>query len=431
MSENDVNVGTLDSISLMNHIKVGDEELMLDHEESLFLDTLNIDFSKEDWETAYNDKDHIDDLIMAYFTMKKYKQAWDTIENNLDNINFKKIRNCKYFRINTESRITFKHMHDSQIIDDVEYAYYIVISGKLWDSEFFDNYFKAKKCETFGDVLNVLYEARNGLKANEVDLLEMSQYLLNIMHTYLQDDEKLDIYFMEKSVVDVPNEVLTELILGNHFESNEFILSIELARIDNDEDQLLFWKNVIDMLENKNVDIDFAKIDLGAVEDILFVAKHHDIFSDMQYYRLIFNNGMTPYLHHTIDSIYPFNHALDLTKYLEDSYMGLVPSYDILGFNTSGYLSIRNTQFLTYAVYNHESDHLLLGSEVYDYEDFKSKIKIFDEYIDDPDYQYHEKSSYEDTILTTLCQGSDAIYNEFMLSMVDLIDSIDAWKDMK
>lgn len=409
-------------------IPKGDKKVFVTKEDYDYLTTLipEDDLNSGDWSSLESNPDKTN-LVLALFTVNMYNDAWDTIENNLDNINYLEIKKCKYFRIDSERVNVFDYLYDNSIIDDKEYSYYNIINGAL-NPVFWNEYIEKNNCNSFTDICNLVNDAYNSLdKEDDCPIIQFGIYEESLMNKYLKDDEYLDDFVYDKPAFLFPIKVLYKLIDTNHFKNvNKILYIISNIVIDDsctgDKD---FWEYAVSKLDNN--DGGFA---LSNTHILLSILDNASLFiknakTDLLLRFVINAQDTTMYIYTVANKLKEVGINLwdvKVVDYLEDSNMGLAPYYRICGMDTSGYKSIRSLTQSTYAVYNTETGTLLLGNSLYSADDF-AELDIFQSFIDDPNYEYHEMSDYEKSIYN-YCAEDKLIYDEFMYALNGVVETI-------
>lgn len=386
-------------------------------------------------EDRWNEVEDINDKIVALFIISQYPEAWNLIEENLDKVDYARLKKCKYFRINPHAHKAFKYLYDNSIIDKKEYSYYDILSGKL-SKEFWDEYIEENKCETFGDICRLVNKTYNGLQNDDVPMIQMGEYEFSLMEKFMQPDEKLDEFVYDNPSFLFPIGTLYTLIEEGHFENVNriFMIIANLISYDHtayDQELYDFWKCADKYMKDTEGFTIFNDVLLFSL-----LANLSEVFVDRwdMVLKLIVNSKETPFFAFTVNHKLreykeefgewdlPTLSDIKISDYLDDGKMSLVVPYSMLGMNIDGYEVIRFVQNQSFAVVNHTTNSILFGDNIYDAVEF-TKLKVWNEFRDDPDYQYHEMSDFEKSLLK-MNNDDMVIYKEFMLAVLDLIIGI-------
>ena len=219
---------------------IGGDEYYLSQDEINHIETLGFDTSNPSWkEDLINLKDYTT-LANALFTLHKIDDAWEVIENHKEDINFGIILNtdennpCPYFQLKRDAYDVYKYIHDNNIIDDISYAYFQVIGGKLSDIEFW-KYFMGDKSVT--DKFLTIHECYNGANPFEIGLVILDTESKEFMLEGIADKEVLDEFIIGKYPgVFFDKDLLLDLMSNNHLDIINYhkYFSIILQMINTD-----------------------------------------------------------------------------------------------------------------------------------------------------------------------------------------------------
>lgn len=180
------------NIHIMN---IGGEEIHFNKKEMDHFNTLPINKDDTNWKEKLIESGDYTTLVNALFTMNKIDDAWEIIQNNMNNINFNIIFNsdkdnpCPFFQIKRDAQDVYKYLYNENIIDDISYAYFQVIGGKLFDINFWKEFMSGK---TVTDKFRTIHECYNGTNPFELGLIVLDDESWNFMLDGITEDEKLD-----------------------------------------------------------------------------------------------------------------------------------------------------------------------------------------------------------------------------------------------
>ena len=395
-----------------------DEKIFVDNEEYEYLITISKDLVFT----------NITDKIMALFTVKKYYDAYKLMESNVVNIDYDKIKHCKHFMINPASQKFYKELYNKDIIDNREYAYYNIISGKL-DEKFWDRYFNCNECITFTDVCQLVHETYNGLSNDDIPLIRFGEYEKRIMDEYITPEDKLDVFVYDKPAFLFPIDELYNLIDTNHFNNVNrifFVISQVLDDFYESEEWKKFWINFFSHATNTNsFSIDNEKVLMSLlynIHDGTLSRVVNDENLNKLLIELIINSKETPKRINTINNYFRYLNDIDISDYLYDENMSFIVLYELCGFNTNNYIHIKSVTNPSYVIYNRKTNSILFGTNIYDATEFVN-LDIWSNYLDDPDYSYHNLSKFEESLYNNF-EKDEVAYNEFMFGLCDLVKTI-------
>lgn len=371
---------------------------------------------KGDWSAVENKTK----LVLALFAVHKYSDAWNAISKNIANIDYNTIKHGLNFKINPNFPEVFDYLYENNIIDDKEYSYYEVISGKL-NPVFWNEYIKKNNCQSFTDICDLINQAYNGLSRNDCPLVNMDIYVESLMDVYLKEGETLDDFVYDKPAFLFPISKLYQLIDMGHFENPSKILFIISNIIDTATEQEMFWRYVSNNLSND--DNIFAISGTNMLTSLLDNTEYFmDSGKEKLFLRLLINSPETPAYRFTIEEkLAKYNISLEdinISDYLEDINMALSVHYMMVGLNVKSYVFLNSTTKSTFVVWNSDSYTVLLGDKLYDAYEF-SYLDMFDSFKDDPDYAYHEMSKFENE-LYNYCGKDKLLFNELMYAIQHL-----------
>lgn len=400
-------------------VKYGEEILYINKDRYDYLLSISSDLSYED----------INDKIMALFSVMKYQDAWYLMENNIDIIDYSKIKSCRYFMINPNASNFYDKIYERCIIDDREYAYYNILSGSL-NQDFWDKYIKNNNCISFSDICTLVHNTYNGLSNNDIPLIKFGNYEKTLMDKYIKDNDKLDEFIYDKPAFLFPVYTIYNLMDNNHFNNINKILFVISQIIEDEEydsaEWKLFWDHVVKYKDT------IKKFDLIATDKMLFslinlVKNNYEIPFDLLM-KLLVNSKETPYYIHIVNDALISNDGINLlndiniSDFLDDSNMALSFLYKVCGMNISDYEFISVIQDPTYCIYNKKSNNILFGNNIYDGIEFAS-LNIWDNYMDDYSYEYHEVSDFEKSLLSKF-DDDKITYENFMRGVCELVKKI-------
>lgn len=399
-----------------NMIEYNDEELYIDDDKLEYLLSISSDLTYED----------VNDKIIALFTVMKYQDAWDLMEDNINNIDYAKIKSCKYFMINPNASHFYDSIYEIGMIDDREYAYYNLLSGTL-NQIFWNKYIEDNNCKSFTDVCTLVHNTYNGLSNNDIPLIKFGDYEKSLIDKYLNDDDRLDEFVYDKPAFLFPIETLYQLLDSGHFSDITKILFVISQIIDADYDDfewLTYWKYV-NKYQNQLTDYSIINNDTMLLS-LVYSLKQYDLKFDIDILTSLFiNSKETPYYINIINASIKVNNSdgflkdVNISNYLNDSNMALAFLYKVCGFDVFDYEFISNVQDPTYCIYNRKTNDVLFGDNIYDGTEF-ANLSMWREFIDDPTYEYHDYSDFEKTLLENKFNNDKITYDNFMYGLYDL-----------
>ena len=398
-------------------IKYGNENLYIDKDRYEYLLSISSDLIYED----------INDKIMALFTVMKYQDAWNMMEDNIDDIDYSKIKSCKYFMINPNASNFYNKIYEKELIDDREFAYYNILSGAL-NHDFWDKYIESNNCKSFTDVCTLVHNTYNGLSNDNIPLIRFGEYEELLMRKYLTDDDKLDDFVYDKPAFLFPIETLYKFIDSAHFNNITKILFVISQIIDepyDDEQWLIYWRYV-DKYQNELTDFSIINNDTMLLSLIHSLNTGYLNFDIKNLISLFINSKETPYFINIVNSSVKGNddsHSLleniRVSDYLYDSNMALAFLYKICGLDVSDYIFLSMVQDPSYCIYNKISNTVLFGDNIYDATEF-ANLSMWREFIDDPTYEYHDYTDFEKSLLENKFGNDKITYDNFMYGLYDL-----------
>ena len=210
----------------LNVYNVGGDEYHMTQDEYNHLMTLPVDFSDKNWKDNLIKDEDYDTLVNALFTLSKTDDAWEVITNNKEKIDFNVIFNavpdkpCPYFQIKRDAQDVYKYMYDKNIIDDISYAYFQVIGGRLLDLDFWKSFIGDK---SVSDKLRTIHDCYNGTNPFELGLVVLNEDARNFIFNNLEDDELLDDYIIgQYPGVFFDKDILLDLMQNKHLDRKNF-----------------------------------------------------------------------------------------------------------------------------------------------------------------------------------------------------------------
>ena len=399
-----------------NMIEYNDEELYIDDDKLEYLLSTSSDLTYED----------INDKIIALFTVMKYQDAWDLMEANINNIDYAKIKSCKYFMINPNASHFYDSIYEIGMIDDREYAYYNLLSGTL-NQIFWNKYIEDNNCKSFTDICTLVHNTYNGLSNNDIPLIKFGNYEKSLMDKYLNDDDKLDEFVYDKPAFLFPIETLYQLLDSGHFSDITKILFVISQIIDgayDDPKWLTYW-SYVSKYQNELKDFSIINNDIMLLSLVYLLNIKQVNFDNEILISLFINSKETPYYINIINSVIKSDDShglltnIKVSKYLYDSNMALAFLYKVCGLDVSDYIFLSMVQDPSYSIYNKRHNAILFGDNIYDGTDF-ANLSIWREFVDDPTYEYHDYSDFEKSLLENKFKNDKVTYDNFMYGIYDL-----------
>ena len=322
----------------------------LDDDQKNYIESISGD-KAQDYITALENEefDKVGDinlLIKLLFATNKTEDAWTHIRKNLKIVDFMDIFQCPYMQMDRTATDVYKYMYDNNIIDDNNYMYFEVLSGKLNDWEFWKKKFEDKSTTEIFEILNGSY---NGvLKATDINpyqigLVTLTEEQEEYIFDKLQPNEKLDFVLADKPSINFTPNRLVSLIINNNLSHENsgiyfrivLLMYSEMYDVSADEYKEFYYNFFNTIRTYAKDDYDFRNIvddmKLDTLDKLfLFLDWYHDTFDQFEHDADTSNNSLL--------------------------------SYDLL------YFSINNTLFLEYT-------HTILNH--------LAKYAIFDEYAED------------------------------------------------
>lgn len=447
--------------SKLNGYIIGGEELHMTKEEYDHLMTLPVDFSDKDWKDNLLKDEDYDTLVNALFTIGRPDDAWEVISNHKENIDFNVIFNavpdkpCPYFQIKRDAQDVYKYMHDTNAIDDISYAYFQVIGGKLLDLDFWRSFMGDK---SVSDKLRTIHECYNGNNPFELGLVILDEDARKFIFENLEGDELLDDYIIgQYPGVFFDKDLLLDLMQNNHLKRSEYhrYFSIILQMINTDvqsydnKDQIAevynsFWDTAYAVLKSGisliNVN-DKESLD-SFINSTLFKSMvesmnefkttliadpderqetmekfdtNKRIINTLILNSLAFMNYPHTYFKDLVSSNYDISNVR-VADYLFENNYAYILTYALLNFvNTTGFIIKYPFPAIMNCVYNYPDNMIFINGEVKPYDE--QDLEEFD-FVDD--YIYSGKIDDE---LFKKCSSIEE-YEELVYSVRDFHDKI-------
>lgn len=414
--------------SALNVYNIGGDEFHMTQDEYNHLMTLPVDFTYADWkDTLIRDEDYTT-LVNALFTLGKIDDAWEVISNNKEKIDFNIIFNavsdkpCPYFQIKRDAQDVYKYMHDTNTIDDISYAYFQVIGGKLIDLDFWKSFMGDK---SVSDKLRTIHECYNGTNPFELGMVILDEDARNFIFENIQDEELLDEYVIgQYPGVFFDRDILLDLMQNNHLKKSNFhkYFGIILQMLNKDVESCntkeevaeaynTFWSTAylsigdgislinvndkvsLDSFINSTVFKTFAeKINAFKTEVIDDPDKKQDAIFEVTTATRIIN---TLVLNSLAFMNYPYSYYKDLifsnydisgvrvAEYLFETNYAYILTYELLDFvDTTGFIIKYPFPAIMNCVYNYADNMIFIDGKVKPYdENDLDEFNFVDEYI--------------------------------------------------
>lgn len=460
-----------------SEFKIGNEVYTLNTDEATFLVKTKINFEDENW---INNEDYDINLrIVALFAMSKTAKAYEIINQRKADINYKVISATRFFKYDRYQTDLYKHLYDNNQIDDETYKYFNVLSGSLFDHDFWNKIFES--ADKLSDLMDIINSSFNGVSPFDVGLVEEDKYLSSIIDKYIEKEKnivyndtnnkseyQLDDFIKHKTCVGLTPETLYKLIDSGYFQNKTFAYKCVLVNISVKPD-IKDKKNEMNQLFNKiseektsndiDILIDFTTIDEFKLFNEWFnefikncdneFIKNCDMDSRKRfwivwYYRLLSNSTVTAkyanYIYEIISNSDWYRHQEDLCEddfefssfihdmiiYLESEHMEYAQRYSILHNYVGEYhIMLPNIIYNSYITVDMFSKEVKIGNSLIDVDEFLKSWSFVKDFIEDPEYDYHDKLDIENKLLEACDNECDFI--EFMCSAYRLYNEVSEW----
>ena len=423
------------------------DEKQHEYLESIILTQEELEAIENDEQDYLNTMDKVK-LIKALFTLSKAENAYARLrewKDVFDGDDFKEIMSCPYMQLDRTATDLYKYMYDTSIIDDQNYMYFEVLSGKLNDWDFWSRKFEGLSTTQILEMIHTSYNnifVAQNINPYTLGLVTLTEEQDEYIFSKLAEGEKVDFLFAETPCINVLPDRILDLMMNDHLDKSmagyyfKIVYHMTTMILDNSNDPdtmtyIDFWKFVSEYCEKFELSyVDTAKaMDLDNLPKLIrFIECSYGIgksFSEI--IEVAINNIMTINYPYTIlKSIYEgididcFNDPnivlsqLRVADYLDDDKMGLVLSYYLHPmFNTSDYIFKYPFPHGFPIVYNTVTKKLLLGAVVTDIDSGKP-FGFVDDYL--------IAESVDDNIFKNFSSIDD--YKEFIYAADDLRKAI-------
>lgn len=418
----------MDKINLMK-VKINNEEIFVDNNEYFYLSKLSDNILSNEWDKITD----INIKILALFTIKKYNDAWDLMNNNVNIIDYDKIRNSIYFKyIESISCEDFLKKY-SLMTNDKQYLYHRDMVTQKMTPEIWDECIEKNDCKNFLDICKLINEIYNDMSNEyyfEGPIFTVSRddnnYVLDLMNKYLKDDEILDsiisgnIYTFSFS-----NDILYRLIKDNHFNNIDHVLYYISQTIESDiynNEWNEFWDFIIsDNYMNDNIIDTFKSSNERVLLSLLLYINNNNTIITDDILKMIINHHSSPFFIETILKTLNLKDIV-ISHYLYDHNMKLATLYNMTGMNTTDYEFLSFIQNKSFCIYNKKTNHVIFKDSMYNANEF-ADLKMWQEFIDDDEYKYHQMSDFEKSLLN-IANDDFIIFKELMYSICSLVEKI-------